>query len=303
MLSACGSGGSTAAAAGEGTVAASVDLSSVTISVGSKEYTEQLVLGSIMVQALQAAGATVTDQTGLTGTKVVRAALESGEIDAYYEYTGTAWLTILQNTEPVVDPVKLFDDVQATDAANGFSWFARAPFNNTYALGASPDAFARTGVSTISEYAALATADPEAAKLCASAEFSTREDGLPGLEKTYDFSLPRSAIAPAEQAISLTALSQGVCNFTYVTSTDPQIKTLNLTMLDDDKAFFPVYNPAVSMKSDVYNANKDAYDTLFGAISEKLTQETILDLNGKVDITGLPAEKVAAEWLQANKII
>ncbi|MBA3277489.1 MAG: glycine/betaine ABC transporter substrate-binding protein, partial [Geodermatophilaceae bacterium] len=137
VLSACGSSsGSSSGApeAGEDSVASGIDLSGLEITIGSKEYTEQLVLGSIMVQALGAAGADVVDQTGLTGTQVVRAAIESGEIDAYYEYTGTAWLTILQNTEPIPDPQELFEMVQAAEAENDISWFSLASFNNTYAL-------------------------------------------------------------------------------------------------------------------------------------------------------------------------
>lgn len=285
-------------------VASAVDLSDVQIVVGSKEYTEQLILGSIMVQALRAAGAEVEDQTGLTGTKVVRSALESEQVDAYYEYTGTAWLTILQNTEPVQDPQQLFEKVQTADAANGISWFALAPFNNTYAMVASPSSFERTGVSTISEYAALANEDADAATLCASAEFTTREDGLPGLENVYSFDLPASSLVSTEQAISLTALAKDdLCNFSYVTSTDPQIEVYDLTVLEDDKAFFPVYNPAVNMRSDLYEEHQNAYDELFGAISSELTQETILRLNSQVEIDGVPVDKVAEGFLTDSGII
>lgn len=306
VLAGCGSASSGAASteAADGSVASGVDLAGVQISVGSKEYTEQLVLGSIMVQALQAAGAEVEDQTGLTGTKVVRAALESGQIDAYYEYTGTAWLTILQNTEPVQDPEELFERVQTVDADNDITWFARAPFNNTYAMVASPGAFERTGVSTISAYADLVRTDPAAASLCSSAEFTTREDGLPGVEQAYEFDLPADSIVSTEQAISMTALAKDeLCNFSYATSTDPQIQTFDLTVLEDDKAFFPVYNPAVNMRTDVYEAHQAEYDELFGAISELLTQDTILDLNGQVEIDGIPVERVAEGFLTDNGII
>lgn len=306
VLAGCGSsGGSTSAPeAGEGSVASAVDLSGVQITIGSKEYTEQLVLGSIMVQALRAAGAEVEDQTGLTGTQVVRAALESGEIDAYYEYTGTAWLTILQNTEPVPDPQELYEMVQTAEAENDISWFSLAPFNNTYALVAGPGEAERTGVTTISEYATLVNEDPQEARLCASAEFTTREDGLPGLEAAYGFDLPESELVPTEQAISLTALAEDeLCNFSYATSTDPSIESFNLTLLEDDKSFFPIYNPAVSMRTEIYEANQDAYEELFDAISAELTQETITRLNAEVEIDGVPVEIVAERFLTDSGII
>ncbi|MGI8723356.1 MAG: glycine betaine ABC transporter substrate-binding protein [Geodermatophilaceae bacterium] len=307
VLAGCGSSaGSSSGApeAGEDSVASGVDLSGVQITIGSKEYTEQLVLGSIMVQALRAAGADVVDQTGLTGTKVARAALESGEIDAYYEYTGTAWLTILQNTEPIPDPEKLFEAVRTAEAENDISWFSLASFNDTYALVAGPDAAKRTGVTTISEYAALANEDPQAARLCASAEFTTREDGLPGLEAAYGFDLPASELVRTEQAISLTALAQDkLCNFSYATSTDASIESFHLTLLEDDKSFFPIYNPAVSMRTEIYNANQDAFDKLFDAISAELTQETITRLNAEVEIDGVPVEIVAERFLTDSGII
>ncbi|MEJ7755126.1 MAG: glycine betaine ABC transporter substrate-binding protein [Nocardioidaceae bacterium] len=185
-LAACG-GGDGAATASDDSVASTVDLNGVKISVGSKEYPEQLILGQITVQALEGAGATVTDKTGLSGTNVARAALEKGETDVYWEYTGTAWTTFFKETKTIDDPQQFFEAVRAADEKNDISWFALAPFNNTYAVGATAEAAEATGVTSISEYAELAATNPEDAMLCASSEFSTRDDGLPGLEKLYGF--------------------------------------------------------------------------------------------------------------------
>lgn len=302
MLAACGSGDAPTQGA-EGSLSSTVDLSGVTISVGSKEYPEQVILGQILVQTLEGAGAKVTDNTGLSGTNVARAALESGEIDTYYEYTGTAWLTIFKKTKPIADPDKLFDKVSAVDAKNGISWFARAPFNNTYGLGASPDAAESTGVKTISDYAELVRTKPAEATLCASAEFRTRDDGLPGLEEHYGFTQPRRTIFNVEQTVIYQAVEQNKCNFIYLVSTDARLGKEGITVLEDDKTYFPIYNPAVNMTSDVYDANKATYDKLFEPISELLTQEAIVELNGKVEVDGLPAEQVAEKFLQDNQII
>lgn len=302
-VTACGSSKDAGGDATEGSVAAGIDLKGVSITVGSKEYTEQKVLGQVAIQALRAAGATVTDQTGLNGTKVARAALTSGKIDLYYEYTGTGWLTILQKTQPINDAEKLFGAVRDADLSNKVSWFALAPMNNTYAVGVTAEAAKETGVTTISQYAELAHTDPEKAKICASAEFTTREDGLPGLEKKYGFKLPESAIFHAESTVEFEAAKKGECNFLRLDSTDSRILKNGIITLVDDKLFFPMYNPAVTMRTDIYTAHQEQYDRLFGAISKLLTQDNIMKLNGAVETDGLPADKVALEFLQKNAIV
>src|SRR3712207_2031262 len=107
------------------------DLTGLEITVGSKEFTEQLILGQIAIQALENAGATVRDRTGLAGTEAAREALESGEIDAYWEYTGTAWITHLGETEPIPDPQDQYRAVADRDLEeNGIRWLPPAPANN-----------------------------------------------------------------------------------------------------------------------------------------------------------------------------
>lgn len=302
-VTACGDGKSGGVDSASGSVAASIDLKGVDITVGSKEYPEQKMLGQVMVQALKAAGANVKDQTGLSGTKVARAALTSGKIDTYYEYTGTGWLTILQKTKPIDDAQQLFTAVRAADAKNKISWFARAPMNNTYAVGVTSTAAKSTGVKTISQYAELARTNPAKATICSSAEFTTREDGLPGLEKKYGFDLPESSIFQAESTVEFQAAKKGKCNFLRLESTDPRITKNGVITLEDDKNFFPVYNPAVTMRADVYTAHKAEYDKLFGAISEHLTQDAVLELNTAVQLDGLPADKVALEFLKKNDVV
>lgn len=303
VLTACGGTESAGVPAAGGSLASGIDLKGVNISVGSKEYTEQRILGQIIVQALKASGATVKDQTGLSGTKVVRAALTSGQIDTYYEYTGTGWLTILQKTEPISDPQQLFTAVRDADAKDKISWFALAPMNDTYAVGVTADAAKGTGVKTISQYAELARTSPAKATICSSAEFTTREDGLPGLEKKYGFTLPESSIFQAESTVEFEAAKKGKCNFLRLDSTDARILKNGVVVLTDDKNFFPVYNPAVNMRTDVYTAHQAQYDKLFTAISKLLTQDAILKLNAAVELDGLPADKVALEFLKKNGIV
>lgn len=304
-LAGCSGGATTPAspASAEGALASSIDLEGVEITVGSKEYTEQRILGQLLVQALTAAGAKVNDQTGLQGTAVARTALTTGEIDTYYEYTGTAWLNILQNTEAIQDADELFDAVREAEVENDITWVAPAPMNNTYAVGVTAEAAKETGVETISDFAELARTDPSQISLCSSVEFSTRSDGLPGLEEAYDFKLPESSIFNAESTVEFEAAEKGDCNFLRLDSTDARIAANNIVTLEDDENYFPVYNPAVNIRTDVYEAHKAEYDELFTAISELLTQEAILNLNAAVELDGIPAEKVAEDFLSKNGII
>ena len=304
-LSACssGEGGSGGADTGD-SVAAGVHLAGTQIAVGSKEFTEQQILGQVAVQALEAAGATVEDHTKLVGTPVVRGALQSGEIDMYWEYTGTAWLGPLGNTDPVSGEQAQFDAVKQADAANGITWFAMAGANNAYAIAANPDAAKEFGVSTISDWARLAQQNPQAAALCTAAEFPTRNDGLPAVEKTYGFDLPDADVAVLDFGLVYTSVAaREPCNFAVVFGTDAQVLANKLVVLKDDKQALATYNVAVSMRTDVYQANAAAYDTLFGAIAKQLTTERATQLNAKVDIDGETPEDAAKEFLVETKII
>jgi osmoprotectant transport system substrate-binding protein len=303
-LAACASGSGSGAAPGSatGSLASTVNLKGVTITVGSKEAPEGQILGEILVEALTAAGAKVTDKTNLTGTSVVRAALLSGQIDLYPEYTGTAWLTIFKQSTIIRDSDKLFAAVRTMDAKNGVSWFAKAPLNDSYGLGAAPAAKS-LGVKTTSQYATLTQTHPEEATLCAGAEFRTRDDGLPGLEKAYGFTQSVASIFQVEDPVIYQAVDQKKCNFLYLTTTDPRIEQHDVTVLQDDKNFFPIYNPAVSMRSKVYNAHEAEYNKLFEPIMKLLTTKTMTALNAKFSVDGLPAAEVAHKFLVDNKFI
>jgi osmoprotectant transport system substrate-binding protein len=184
VVSACGDDDDTTVAAED---AIEEGLEGVEITVGSKEFIEQHVLGQIAIVALEAAGATVSDQTGIEGTPAVRTALEAGEIDLYWEYTGTGWSTILGHeiAEAPTDTEELYQAVSEEDAGNDIVWLDAAPVNNTYAIATAPGVASGLGISTLSEYAQLVQDNPDEATLCAAAEFLVRDDGLPGMEETY----------------------------------------------------------------------------------------------------------------------
>jgi osmoprotectant transport system substrate-binding protein len=308
VLAACGddtgTGGGGGGGGGGGDGGTDVDLSGVSLSVGSKEFTEQLVLGQVLVQALEATGADVSDRTNLTGTAVVRQSLESGEIDLYYEYTGTGWITILGETEPVPGADEQFEAVREADVENGITWFARAEANNTFAIAANSQAVDELGVQSISDYAEVVNEDPSRGRLCSSAEFINRDDGLPGVEQTYGFDLPGSEVVQLEPALVYTQVGAGEdCDFAVVFATDGQILTQDLTVLEDDQDFFPPYNLAVTMRTEVYEENSEQFEELFGEISGELTDEKLTELNARVDVDGEDPRDVARDFLEEIGIL
>jgi osmoprotectant transport system substrate-binding protein len=281
-----------------------VDLTGLEITVGSKEFTEQLILGQIAIQALENAGATVEDRTGLVGTEAARQALESGEIDAYWEYTGTAWITHFGETEPIPDPQEQYRAVADRDLEeNGIRWLPRAPANNTYAIAVRSEAAGVLGVESLSALGVLAELRPEDATLCAADEFLNRDDGLPGLEEAYGFELPDENIVETDLDDIYGAVDEGErCNFGEVFLTDGRVRELGLTVLEDDQRFFPFYNPSLNVRQEVMDQNPGIAD-LFAPISEALTNETLQDLNARVDVDGESEAEVARHFLRENELL
>jgi len=296
-----------AVACGEEGGSGSGGLSGASFTVGSKEFTEQLVLGQITLLALEDAGADVSDETGITGTTNVRKALTAGQIDMYWEYTGTGWAEILGNKigEAATDEQELFDAVAQQDAEeNGIKWLALAPVNNTYALATSASAQDEFGVSTLSDYAGLVSDSPEDASMCAASEFIDRGDGLPGLEKAYGFDLPEESITEVELGIIFTRVPEGdPCNFGEVFATDGRIPANEMVVLEDDKKFFVIYNLALTVDQKVYDQYGSELDGIFTPIAEKLTTETLQGLNAQVDVDGLDPEQVAQQWLEEEGFV
>lgn len=299
VVTACGGGGG-GGGGGDG------DLAGKTFTVGSKEFTEQKILGQIAILVLEDAGAKVKDETGITGTTNVRKALESGEIDMYWEYTGTGWTELLGNStaDAATDPQELFDAVAKQDLEkNKIAWLAKTSANDTYALATSKDTSDATGVKSLSDYAKLVKSDPGGASMCAAAEFLDRQDGWPGLEKAYGFSLPRSEIKEVDLGIVFTAVPKGdPCKFGEVFETDGRIPGNDLVVLKDDKNYFVGYEVAMTMEDKTLK-DSPALEKVLDPAAKKLTTEELQKLNAQVDVEGLPADAVAEKWLKDNELI
>lgn len=305
-LSACNlsNSGSKSAEAKPGSIAKAASLKGTTVTVGGKEFTEQLILCQITSQALTSAGATVKEKCGLNGSNTVRDALTAGSIDLYWEYTGTAWVGYLKHTTPIPGATPQYQAVAKEDLAkNQITWLDPAPYNSTYAIVANSAVASKYHVKTLSDFAALAKSNPTVAKTCGASEFLARSDGWPGLQKKYGFSLPSADLAKIAEGAIYDAVGKGkTCAFGEGDTTDGRIAALHLTILQDDKAFFPVYNPAVTVRSSVLKAHPDLAKAL-NPVAKALDLKTMQDLDAKVDIKGAQPEDVAHDWLKSKGFI
>ena len=283
-------------------------LDGASFSVGSKEFTEQVILGQIAVVALENAGASVNAEgVGIVGTDNVRAALTSGEIDMYWEYTGTGWSSHLgrEISEAPGTPAELADAVREADEENDVIWYDESPLNNTYALVTLASRSDELGVSTISEYADLVSSEPEAASLCGATEWLVRDDGYLGLATEYGFDLPDAQLTEFADTSGIAALvAEGDdCNFGELFATDGPIAANDLVVLEDDLNYFVPYNVALTVRAEVHDEHGDALAELFDPISAALSDEVMQTLNARVDVDGEDPRAVAESFLSENGLM
>jgi osmoprotectant transport system substrate-binding protein len=252
------------------------------VTVSSKNFTEQYLLGWMTVLALEDAGFTVNNQVDLGGTAVNREALESGESDMYWEYTGTAWLVHLGHENAITDPEECYEKVKAEDANNDLVWLDYAPFNNTYTLMMTKSDGAEYGISKISDLGGYLADNPDAV-LCSDEEWTVRPDGYPALQDLYGFSFKEENVVTMEIGVTYKALRDGQCDVAMGFATDGRIAAWDLFNLEDDKAFFPVYNPAPVVRKEVLDANSEISNIL-EPISNALDTDTMTYLNSLVDV-------------------
>jgi osmoprotectant transport system substrate-binding protein len=273
------------------------ELAGVDIAVGSKDFTENQVLGYLAEVALVAAGAEVRDMTNIQGSNSSRQALITGDIDLSWDYTGTGWISYLGNTDPIPDERAQYEAVRDADLArNGLVWLDHSAIDNTYAFAVTRE-FARThDLRTTSDMAALIARAPQEAVFCLETEFVSRDDGFPGVAEAYGFDPGAVEVKTFGTGTIYTATSTGLCNFGEVFTTDGRIVALDLVVLEDDKRFFPRYNAAVVLRQDFHTAHPQVARVL-APIVARLDNDTIRGLNAEVDVAGRDPAAVARDWL------
>ena len=253
------------------------------IKVGSKDFTEQLILGELTMQALENAGFEVEDNTNIAGSDKLRSAQMNGEVDVYWEYTGTAWLMHLQNDEAITDSQEAYDKVKEADAENGLVWLDYAPLNNTYTIMMKDSTSEELGIQSISDLADYVNENPGQIRFAADHEFTARPDGLPALEETYGFEFEEASLNVMDMGIVYTTLRDDQIDSGMGFATDGRIEAFDFVNLEDDKNFFPVYNAAPVVREDVLEANPEIADIL-NEISVKLDNDTIIRMKYMVYI-------------------
>lgn len=297
ILTACSGGGG---GTDEGSKP-SGDLAGLTGEIGAKDFAEQYILAYMTAELLNANGADVKANIKLVGSSNVRQALENDQFLGYWEYTGTSWVTYNGNTAPVVGIQEQFEATQKADAANGIAWLDPAPFNNTYAFAIRSSEAKNLGVKTLSDVAKLPAEDQT---FCIESEFSTRDDGWPGLKAAYGFKADDSnGVTMLDTGVIYTATAKGDdCNFGEVFQTDGRISALDLVVMEDDLSFFPSYQGGFTLKQ----ATLDKYPaiaTVMAKLSPLLTTEVMQSLNRQVDVDGEDPEDVAIAWLEDQGLI
>ncbi|TVR34112.1 MAG: ABC transporter substrate-binding protein [Spirochaetaceae bacterium] len=289
-----------AAASAGGT--AEVTREGPTITVASKAWTEQLILGNMLLEILRAEGYPVEDRTGLGESDVIRPALHAGQVDMYWEYTGTTLLTLMEH-DPVGDPDEAFDLVKAWDEeTNNVTWLDYAPANNTYVIMMRQEDADQLGLETISDLADYINQNPEAISFGTNDEFYERQDGIRGLEELYGFEFDPDGVRFMTTGLTYGALREGQVDAAVGFGTDGRIPAFDFVTLEDDKQYFPVYNPAPVVRMEVVQAYPELSD-LIEEISALLDGETLAGLNQRVDIDEEEPEDVALAFLREQGLI
>lgn len=280
-------------------VAAPGAASAQTLVVGGKNYTEQQIMSEMTSQLLRAKGFTVDKRAGL-GTAPLRQAFEAGQIDLYWEYTGTALINFHKITDKL-DAAGTYAKVKELDAAKGLVWLDASKANNTYALAMRRTDAAAKGIRTMSDLAAKIRGGM-VLKFGCNAEFYSRADGLTPVQKTYDFEFGRDNIVRMDSGLVYAALRDSQVDVGLVFSTDGRIPAFDFVVLTDDKGYFPAYSMTPVVRKETLDKNPKLAEIL-NTLASKFDDATMARLNASVDVEKKSVEEVAAGFLKAQSLI
>lgn len=277
-----------------------VDLSGASVDVGSKDFTEQIILGKMAVILLQSAGAEVQDLSNIPGSNSVRQAMLQGHLDVQWEYTGTAWISYMGHDDPIPDEREQYEAVRDADAADGLTWLEPAELNNTYSFAVTRETAEEHGLETFSD---IATVDEADQTYCIDAEFAARNDGFEPLLEHYDLpAAPRDSRRVMDLGAIYQATADGACTFGEVFTTDGRIIALDLVVLEDDQQYFPKYNLSAVVSEELLEEHPPIRD-LLEPLTERLDNETMSELNARVDVDGEEPADVAWDFLVQEGLV
>jgi osmoprotectant transport system substrate-binding protein len=300
-VAACGSdSSSTDTTAGEGggggAIVSNPENGKVTLTVGSKNFTEQIVLGEVYAQALQAAGYKVKKSLNLGSETVVRQAIKSEQISGYPEYVSTA-LTSFFGAEPEEVPSdanEAYEQAKAEFEKEQLTAFPPTPFASANAVGTLKKTAEEKGLKTVSDLQGVS----EELTLYGSPECRQRIDCLAGLEKLYGLKFKK--FVPVDIGLRYTVLEKGQADLSILFTTDPQLAAEKdkFVILEDDKHVFPAGNVIwVTTPKVVEEAGPD-YEKTIVEVQKGLTLPVMQELDARVELEKEPAAKVAGEYLK-----
>lgn len=285
---------------GPGSIKAIPGAETTTVTVTSKNFTEQQIMGKIAVLTAKASGFKVNDLTNVPGSQPARNLLATGKAQILFDYTGTAWLTYLGHETGYPDQKEQWQKVYEQDKGNGITWGAPAPLDNTYAFAIKASNKDKLGgITSLSQIKELPVSERT---FCVESEFNSRQDGFKPMLERYGLKLgdpdgvPTSNVRVLDTGAVYEATAQGACNFGEVFTTDGRIKSLNLDVLKDDKKFFPSYNVAPLFRTSLVEKYPEVLER-FEQVSKKMSNETFIELNRKVDVDGQDPADVAFDWM------
>jgi osmoprotectant transport system substrate-binding protein len=273
--------------------------SSVKLTIGSKNFTEQKVLGEIYAQALAAAGYDVSTELNLGDEKTALKALQQGEISAYPEYTGTALLSFfgVKADDLPNDEQKAYEQAKAGFAKDGLTALPPTPFVSSNEVAVTQKTADDLGLQKISDLEGKS----EDLTLYGTPECRQRLDCLLGLQEVYGLRFKK--FVPVDIALRHEVLSKGQADVSIVFTTDPQIKREGFVLLEDDKGMFPPYNSTLVVRDDAVEEAGPDLEEVVAQVNEGLTDEVMQELNARVDLDKETPKDVAGQYLEESGLV
>ena len=294
-----GSSGSSTQEQSAAGIQRNADNATTTLTVGSKNFTEQIVLGEIYAQAFEAAGYKVKKEFNLGDEKTALKALKGGQISGYPEYTGTILLSFLdvQAQDLPSDEGEAYDQAKAGMAEDGITALPPTPFTSSNEVGLTQKEAQKLGVTKISD---LQGKDQDLT-LYGSPECRTRRDCLLGLEQVYNLKFKKFVPVNIDQRHEV--LKNGQADLSIVFTTDPQIKRDKEVLLQDDKGMFPPYNSTFLVTDEVAKKAGADLPKVVEQVNKNLTADVMQELNARVDIDKDTPEQAALAYLKQYKLV
>lgn len=273
------------------------------ITIGGKNFTEQYLLPELAKALLEKNGFQVELKTGLP-TNMARKAVVTGEVDFYYEYTGTAYTVFFKQSDPDImnDPQAVYKWVKENDAKKGLVWLTPVKLNNTYTLMMKKAQAEKLGISSISDLAAYVDKHGEDLIVGIGTEFWNRPDGFKKLAKVYGLNVPFDNIKKMSLGLAYKALKDGQINVGMGFATDGRIAAFNFINLEDNKQFFPVYNPAPVVQKGILEKYPEI-EKILEPLANKLSTSAMQSMNKAVDVEHKSESDVARAWLKEEGLL